>query len=582
MKKALRIIVPILLAIAVIGCAVWYLFVYDREFTRDVLLKQARYLESNGYHTMAEWFYNTAYAHADNDETVAIELANQYKAGGNYTKAEYTLSNAIADGGTAELYMALCQTYVEQDKLLDAVNMLDNIADPAVKAQLDAMRPTAPVAAPEPGFYSQYISVELSSTGGTLYASIDGQYPSTGDVPYAEPITLEGGETTIYSLAVADNGLVSPLSIYGYTIGGVIEPVTLADEALDAQIRATLGVGEDKVLYTNELWAITSLVMPQDATTYADLEYLPYLQSLTIQGGLEEELHYIASLGQLTELHISNCSPSDSDMQIFASLPLLEKLTLNNCSLSSIESLGALQNLQYLDLSNNSIRNITALSSLANLQELIMKHNALSDLSALSGLSNLTKLDVSFNSLTTIAPICSMKSLTWLDVSENMLTELAAINNLTNLTNFYASSNALTDVSLLASCTAITELNVSSNALTDITALSTLNQLCYFYFSGNQVTALPQWDTSCALITIDGTSNLITDLEPLRGLENLNYVLMRFNTEITSVDPLADCPKLAEVDVWGSQVANADSLLHQSIIVTFDPTLGHPAAQTED
>lgn len=582
MKKALRIIVPILLAIAVIGCAVWYLFVYDREFTRDVLLKQARYFESNGYHTVAEWFYGTAYAHADNDETVAIELANQYKATGNYTKAEYTLSNAIADGGTAELYMALCQTYVEQDKLLDAVNMLDNIADPAVKAELDAMRPTTPAAVPEPGFYSQYISVELSSSGGTLYASTSGAYPSTGDIPYAEPITLEGGETTIYSVAVADNGLVSPLAIFGYTVGGVIEPVTLADEALDAQIRETLGVSDDKILYTNELWAVTSLVMPEDAVTYEDLKYLPYLQSLTIQNGLEDQLQHLSALGQLTELNISNCSPSDSDMQIIASLPLLEKLTLKNCSLSSIESIAALQNLKYLDLSNNSIRNISALTSLASLQELNMEHNALSDLTALSSLSNLTKLNVSFNSLTTIAPICSMKSLTWLDVSENMLTDLAAINNLTNLTNFYASSNALTDASLLASCTALTELDLSSNALTDITSLSALNDLGYFYFSGNQVTALPKWDTGCALITIDGASNLITDLEPLRGLENLNNVLMRFNTEITSVDPLADCPKLVEVDVWGSKVANADSLLQQSIIVTYDPTLGHPAAQTAE
>ena len=62
MKKALRIIVPILLAIALIGCMIWYLFVYDREFTRDILLQQARNAEYKGKHELAEWFYNTAYA----------------------------------------------------------------------------------------------------------------------------------------------------------------------------------------------------------------------------------------------------------------------------------------------------------------------------------------------------------------------------------------------------------------------------------------------------------------------------------------------------------------------------------------
>lgn len=574
MKKALRVIVPILLAIAVIGCMIWYFFVYDRDFTRDILLQQARYFESMGNHTIAEWFYNTAYAHAGNDETVAIELANQYKASGNYTKAEYTLSNAIADGGTSELYIALCQTYVEQDKLLDAVNMLDNIADPAIKAELDALRPSAPTATPEPGFYSQYISVELGSSSGTLYANTHGQYPTINDPPYEGAITLEGGETTIYALSVADNGLVSPLSIYGYTVGGVIEPVVFSDGAVESQLRSILGVSEDKTVYTNELWSVTSFTMPENATTYADLEYLPYLESLTITDGISEDLQYIASLSQLTELSITGCDVGEDVMTSIGALPLLQKLTLRDCSLSSIEPLANTLSLQYVDLTNNAVRNITALSSLSNLQELYMAHNALTDLSALSNLSNLLKLDVSFNSLTSIAPICTLKNLTWLAADNNMISDLSVIGNLTSLSSFTVSSNSLTNADQLAGCTALTVLDLSGNSLTDISALSTLNNLAYFNFSNNQVTALPAWNTGCALISINGATNLISDLEPLRGLENLNTVNLRFNGEITSVDPLADCPKLVEVDVWGSKVTNADSLISQSIIVTFDPTLG--------
>ena len=90
---------------------------------------------------------------------------------------------------------------------------------------------------------------------------------------------------------------------------------------------------------------------------------------------------------------------------------------------------------------------------------------------------------------------------------------------------------------------------------------------------------MPAWDKDCALLTIDGEGNLISSLEPLSGLLHLNRVYMRFNTEITSVDPLANCPTLVEVDVWGSKVSNASSLLEQSIIVTFDPTIGKTASQ---
>ena len=131
MKKFNKILVPILLVLLILGSIVWYLFVYDRNFTRDFLLQQARYNDMYGNSKIASLFYDLAYKFSDKDENVAIELAQQYKADGNYTKAEYTLSNAVFDGGTVELYIALCQTYVEQDKLLDAVTMLDNVTDPA-------------------------------------------------------------------------------------------------------------------------------------------------------------------------------------------------------------------------------------------------------------------------------------------------------------------------------------------------------------------------------------------------------------------------------------------------------------------
>ena len=95
MKRFFRFLVPMLLVIALISCAVWYLFVYDRDFTRDMLLQQARYNDIKGNSGLSSWFYNLAYNYSGQDENVAIELANQYKSTGNYTKAEVTLSKAM-------------------------------------------------------------------------------------------------------------------------------------------------------------------------------------------------------------------------------------------------------------------------------------------------------------------------------------------------------------------------------------------------------------------------------------------------------------------------------------------------------
>ena len=115
MKKVMHVLVPMLLAFLLIFSIGWYLFVYDRDFTRDMLLQQARNNDLRGNTSMSSWFYNLAYNYSGQDENVAIELANQYKSAGNYTKAEVTLSKAIRSGATKELYMALCKTYVEQD-----------------------------------------------------------------------------------------------------------------------------------------------------------------------------------------------------------------------------------------------------------------------------------------------------------------------------------------------------------------------------------------------------------------------------------------------------------------------------------
>ena len=78
MKHNLKRILPILLAILVIGSIVWYVFVYDRDFTRDMLVKQARFFEQQGNQSVAAWLYDQAYIYSGSDDKVAIELAEQF------------------------------------------------------------------------------------------------------------------------------------------------------------------------------------------------------------------------------------------------------------------------------------------------------------------------------------------------------------------------------------------------------------------------------------------------------------------------------------------------------------------------
>ena len=578
MKKAFRIIVPLVLILAILVSTIWYLFVYDRAITQDILLKAARYFENNGNLSASAWFYNHAYKQSGDNDAVAIELSNQYRSSGNYTKAEYTLTSAIADGGGVDLYIALSKLYVEQDKLLDAVRMISNITNKNIKAQLEQLRPAAPTCTPDPlvagSHQTQYITVNISAESGKLYANNNGLFPSVEtDLYNNQGFTLHDGENTIYAISVGENGLVSPVSIFAFTVGGVVKKVEFADSVMEAAFREKLNFSNSKPIYTSDLWTILDFTVPAEARNLDDLQHLVFLKTLTINEGPSGELEHIAKLPNLEELTITNTTVLAEELSHIGRLESLKKLTLQKCGLSTVAGLEQAKRLTHLDLSDNSLRNIMPLSELQNLLELDLSNNALNDLLALSGLKNITILDVSHNEIASLIPISTISGLEKLDVSNNLLTELTGVAQLSQLGQLNASGNAITVISALSANTELTLLNISDNKIVDISSLSSLNKLANLNFSNNQVTALPTWDIECGLVHINGSNNLIRSLDPLKGLKLLNNVYMDDNANISSVQVLKDCPLLIQVNVSRTKVTKASQvkvLEDMGVIVIFD------------
>ena len=571
MKKALKVIIPLLLTVAVICSMAWYFLVYDRDFTKDMLLWSARTLEQEGKHELAAWLYNVTYEQASFEDDIAIELANQYKTIGNYTKAEYTISEAIASNPTTDLYVALCNLYVQQDKLLDAIALLDTVSNPTIKAELEVMRPNAPILTPEPGFYSQYITVEAFAEDATLFVNTKGTYPTTEKDLYTAPITLPQGETVLYALAISDNGLVSPLTISGYTIGGVIEKVSFADPAMEAAIRLAIGADDNDVIFTNALWNIKSFTVPAEAQSYSDLNFLTYLESLYITDAVKGQLTNIKSLSYLTELSVENGSLDEQEMAVIGQLYGLKRLTLSNCGISSIASLSHMNQLRYLDLSNNTIRNLNVIAGMQELEELYLNKNVITDLSSLSSLTKLRNLDVSYNSLKSVDPIRTVTGLTYLNFAHNEVSDIRTLTSLLALVELDASYNSLEDVTAISYCTVLEVLNISNNAITDISTLSALEQINHLDFSYNQVKKLPTFAKNCPLVYIDGSYNQIEDVKALSSLNNLNVVLMDYNEKLASLEPLDSCPRLVKVNAYGTKVADVRFLTDKSIIVNYNP-----------
>ena len=578
MKRAFRIIVPLVLVVAILFCTGWYLFVYDRAFTRDILVKAARGFEDSGNLSASAWFYNHAYMHAGDNDSVAIELSNQYKTAGNYTKAEYTLTTAIADGGGIDLYMALSKLFVEQNKLLDALRMIDNVTNQDIKAQLEQMRPAAPTCTPDPvadgSHYTQYITIDISAKAKAMYVNADGEFPSVEtDLYNKQGITLKDGENKIYAIAVGENGLVSPVSIFAFTVGGVVKEVEFVDPVMETTFRELLNFEKDKIVYTSDLWTIQEFTVPADAKKLDDLQHLVFLKTLKMDNAPSGQLVHISQLPNLEDVTITNTAVQAEELPYLGQLKSLKKLTLQKCSLSTAVGLERAAGLTYLDLNNNSIRDIAPLAELKNLEELNLSTNALKDVVALSGLKKLISLDASHNQLTTLGPLSTVSGLEKLNVANNTLTELTGVAELFHLTELNASNNRLNDVSLLAANTELIVLNISDNKISDISTLSALQKLTNFTFTNNKVTALPAWGRNCALVNINGSNNLIHSLEPLKGLSYLNNVFMDDNKDISNVEVLKTCPTLIQVNVARTSIirnSQVSALTDMGVIVIYD------------
>ncbi len=272
MKYILKIFLIVLLVVAIIGAACWFFLVQRPDLTMSVFAHWGDYFYDAGRYNRAVSLYETACKLSPNNANLPVRLAQAYINSGNYTKAEYTLVSAITNNPeSVQLYVALSKTYIEQDKILDAEQMLDRITSADVKAQIDALRPNVPVLSPESGYYSEYIDVAVTATGGTAYLAVNQDYPSIETDAYEAPVTLEAGDSKVVVVTVAENGLVSDAVYGGYTIGSVVEEVKLSDSALDSYVRELLGKTASDTIMSDELWEIEELTLPEGVQDISDL-----------------------------------------------------------------------------------------------------------------------------------------------------------------------------------------------------------------------------------------------------------------------------------------------------------------------
>ena len=559
MKYILKIFLIVLLVVAIIGAACWFFLVQRPDLTMSVFAHWGDYFYDAGRYNRAVSLYETACKLSPENANLPLRLAQAYINSGNYTKAEYTLVSAITNNPeSVQLYVALSKTYIEQDKILDAEQMLDRITSADVKAQIDALRPNAPVLSPESGYYSEYIDVAVTATGGTAYLAVNQDYPSIETDAYEAPVTLEAGDSKVVVVTVAENGLVSDAVYGGYTIGSVVEEVKLSDSALDSYVRELLGKSASDTIMSDELWEIEELTLPEGVQDISDLTRFAGLKTLTIQNATGLDLSVLPQLTTLQTLDLSGTTLPTSTLDAIGTLPELKKLVLQSCAVTAINPLVGLSNLEYLDLTNNSVTDLTAITALEHLKDLYLTNNPVKSITYLNSCLELERLHI-----------------------ENCgVSRLSSLAGNTSLQELYASNNEISDISVLSDCVSLSVLDISDNQVKDVSVIANLPELTYFLASHNQIESLPAFDTAtCKLVRINVNNNQLTDLSPLKGLPALNYIFADYN-QISDISGLEDCPLLTQLNLFDNPVNEAQVKALQEIgrIVNYTPGYVNDAA----
>lgn len=567
MKK----VIIITLVVLILGGGLFCLYFFG--WTPENVCKLGdKAMEAEKY-SRAEWLYEQAADMAPDNPIYVLKLADACIADGSYTKAERSIVNAIRKEPSSALYCKLSSVYVAQDKLLDAQEMLDGISDSAIKAELDAMRPEAPVFSPEGGQYSEYIDLEISAYGGKLYYSLTNEYPSSSEETYSEPISLPAGDSHVKAILVGDNFLVSKLSEADYRIVGVVEEVSFSSPEFEEFIREMLYIPRTEPVMTSDLWAVTELEMPETVSDYSDLVHFKNLTSLTINYSTCEDYSFFSGTPLLQKLNLHGCILEEEAVTMIGNLTDMTELDLSECSISNISSLSGLTKLSVLKLSGNSISDITPLNGLRNLSVLEIADNALPSLDALSESPQLTELDISGNAVDSVEPLSVCSGLVSLIASDNQISDISVLRNMPELETLILSSNSVSDISALSSCPHLKRLELADNNLTVVESLAGLVELTYLDISHNSISVLPQFPQGARLQQFYASYNQLSDISVLVGLTGLTYVDVDYNENIEDILCLTGCPLIVQIDAFGTKVTDVAALTNMGVIVNWDPTV---------
>lgn len=342
----------------------------------------------------------------------------------------------------------------------------------------------------------------------------DDRYPTAA--AFRAALSRRPGLARRHRWAAVLAGVLAAAGITGCLAAGVVAPRLQAGKAVEFSS------------YCLELAVRDALDRPEGEITYGDLEQVERLALLGDQV-LEDPESYTFYMNDMT----GDSTYGDlADLTLLASMPNLTELWLCRQRITDLSPLEGLP-LTTLVLCNNEISDLTPLASLTDLRVLWLGSNPAADLSPLAGLTSLQDLNLDGNALREEAvPLISLAPLEGLE---------------------------------------LTRLSLGWRAVSDgdwslLTELSTLEEVALW---------APPEEAVAALTARDQLPILNVGLLPCEDLSILAgcpVVDLRLHSGQDSLEGAGDLPRLRNLGLFGSHVADLSPLLQADLLETFSFT----------
>ena len=523
------------------------------------------------------------------DSELRVRIVEMYISLGNHSRAEYLLEHGIREqGGQTGLYKMLCGVYVMQDKLLDAVELLENLPNPRIQEQLNAERPAPPVLTPPPGDYRSPPALTVTAGEGTLCCvTLDGKIPSIDKNPYKGSVQLPQGRINVLAVAVGGDGLVSDWAVGMYVVDDLSELAVFAEPAIEAQARGLTGVTEGGMV-SGLFKGVTELVIPEARAymTLDDLRWFPGLETLSLvgTGDVHTDISALAGLENLKSLTLKNMGIDSISLEAIAGLETLESLDLSGNQIVTLGNLSGLTALRSLTLENNSITDLAPIAGLTAIEDLMLGYNGIEETQPLAGLTALTRLHMQGNRVRDLQGLSGMKQLLSLNLERNSVVSAEPLAGLTSLVGLSLSHNKelyrvetlygeddgpeeeteegaegratgyYNSLAPLGSLTGLQTLLLDACGIEDITPLAPLTALRKLSLNDNAVTSVK--DAAEGMVNMEElllNRNQVKSLIPLQAMSKLEVLHIEYNG-MPSLIAIRELPSIKTVYAFGNPV----------------------------